>query len=1452
MLHNGRSRLFGGAVCLALLACVAYGDIPSDGPLRLTVPTRMVKNKALTLKAEILDQYGCKAEVDWRIWSLLGEVTARRVSDGRPVPTSITFFEDYFKGAGSGTPPPDSIRFYNGIGSVSITLDDPDAVAGELIEIVVTAGSRTASKRVLVLDDVPATYKPLSGTLSGADLAWGPDDGVIHLTGHVTVPGADVLTIAPGTLIMADKGTPEHGIVINVDGRVHAVGTADNPIFFFAAEGAPAMELVAGNEYAWGGIYHDGPRTSTYEHVIMSGGGNGMVGDYHLYPPLLRFFDSHSLDMSECTLVDNSAALIVADYGSGTIHVSRSLLSRAGIGAKFGVQETARAHMAATFEDCWLTRIGRGVESLDLDGDALHWDSDNADGLIVRRCIITDIGDDCIDGSDSFYVKTSLTDSIIYDLDDKLTTYWPGDAYANNLLLFACNKGFESVNGYPTQSTLADPRPFPQDYGGDWWVDRCIAWPGGTQSGYTCSRFSADYTMLTNTQHVGCGTGNLVADPLFVAPMTGGFPPDASDYRSSYDYNLQAGSPALTAGPGGSRIGWLGFPTAEPCSGDSDCGTGGAYDDENPCTVDTCTLGVCAHTRIDQCMACCADEDCDYGDPCVTGVCEAGGVCVFANNDGAACDDGLFCTATDVCETGVCVGTGDTCDDGSDCTTDACDETNDVCDHVALPAGTACGDATEGPCTHADTCDGAGVCLPNDEPDGADCDDGQFCTGAESCQAGICVSAGDPCAPLVCQEETDSCGQCADDDACSDGLFCNGVETCDAQGQCHAGVDPCPGQLCRELDDVCVDCLADSDCADDLFCNGVETCDVEGVCQPGAEPCASQLCREDDDSCVDCLDDGDCLDGLFCNGEEHCDASGLCLAGADPCDDAVACTDDACDEVADVCSHTAHDGNCPDDQLFCNGAEFCDAIAGCSHTGTPCGDMETCNEFRDACVPIGTCVMQPTGPIAGPEPNVWRWKDIAGVGNADHNYSANYQATYQYEDADVTVVYETLADSFRGTLTASNLKPNFAYQMKIVANPEGKYVSELTPTEYATLHAIGGIGRWWDATTGQINAPYNADHQMQSYLLFDHFETDNFGNADEIVYADSSFHVLFDSGAYHNAVTSLVDPAGPPANSVAYDEPYPVAVSVTVSAQNERGTPGQMTLPAGRYEGIVFLLTEESFHESGIGGYWASALACSVAFDVACASPADCDDGVGCTNDECIAGQCVFTPEDANCGDNGLFCDGAEVCDALADCTHTGDPCSDGVACTDDSCNEEEDVCVHVANHTLCDDGLFCTGEEVCDVLAGCLAGDDPCAGRACDEASDSCVDGACAGDEECDDGIFCNGAEQCVDQYCMPGIPPCGDACERCDESSDTCTWCLFDLDGDGFIGPGDFSFFAGCYGGSYACDPPTYRAGTMPCCAANFDGSADSFVGPGDFAGMAGCYGDDCGACDNCWGGQ
>jgi hypothetical protein len=257
-----------------------------------------------------------------------------------------------------------------------------------------------------------------------------------------------------------------------------------------------------------------------------------------------------------------------------------------------------------------------------------------------------------------------------------------------------------------------------------------------------------------------------------------------------------------------------------------------------------------------------------------------------------------------------------------------------------------------------------------------------------------------------------------------------------------------------------------------------------------------------------------------------------------------------------------------------------------------------------------------------------------------------------------------------------------------------------------------------------------------------------------------------------------------------------------------------------------------------------------------------CDDGLACTTDACsaVSDTCVATPVDATCND-GLVCDGTERCmpssataDARGCVAGTMPSCDDGAGCTMDQCSEVDGGCVHVATDSLCADGLFCDGVEHCAPGAGanamgCVAGTAvscpsdgvACTVDACSEAAGACVStpnasscsatqvcdpavgcvtgSACTTSADCDDANVCNGAETCVANICRAGAAlSCGDsvACtvDSCDPTAG-CQHVVNDAICDDHLvcnGIEACSATLGC------------RAGTSPICGDAFACTADS----------------------------
>ncbi len=179
-----------------------------------------------------------------------------------------------------------------------------------------------------------------------------------------------------------------------------------------------------------------------------------------------------------------------------------------------------------------------------------------------------------------------------------------------------------------------------------------------------------------------------------------------------------------------------------------------------------------------------------------------------------------------------------------------------------------------------------------------------------------------------------------------------------------------------------------------------------------------------------------------------------------------------------------------------------------------------------------------------------------------------------------------------------------------------------------------------------------------------------------------------------------------------------------------------------------------------------------------------CNDNIACTDDSCneAASSCTNALNDNLC-DNLQFCDGAEVCDGILGCIVSAGSvpdCNDSVNCTIDTCDETNDQCVNTQDDSLCNNNQFCDGVEICDANLDCIvqAGtvpncDDgvPCTIDQCNEANDACDnipdDSVCV-----DDGLFCTGLEVCDPLLgCGSAGCPCGEPCTiTCDETTDSC----------------------------------------------------------------------------------
>jgi hypothetical protein len=110
---------------------------------------------------------------------------------------------------------------------------------------------------------------------------------------------------------------------------------------------------------------------------------------------------------------------------------------------------------------------------------------------------------------------------------------------------------------------------------------------------------------------------------------------------------------------------------------------------------------------------------------------------------------------------------------------------------------------------------------------------------------------------------------------------------------------------------------------------------------------------------------------------------------------------------------------------------------------------------------------------------------------------------------------------------------------------------------------------------------------------------------------------------------------------------------------------------------------------------------------VNCLSDTQCDDGNPCTDDTCttLVG-CAYALNAGAC-DDGLFCTVNDVCNAGRCQSGTERECTDLDLCDGTMlCNEQASACTNGEPPPSCDDGELCNGVETCDPASGlCLAG---------------------------------------------------------------------------------------------------------------------------------------------------
>ena len=201
---------------------------------------------------------------------------------------------------------------------------------------------------------------------------------------------------------------------------------------------------------------------------------------------------------------------------------------------------------------------------------------------------------------------------------------------------------------------------------------------------------------------------------------------------------------------------------------------------------------------------------CDDGNACTDDACTKALTCVFvAKAEGAPCEDGLACTVDHVCSGGQCLYNSKKCETKEQCKVAKCDEKAGGCIVVPGNMNGWCDDGN--PCTGKDSCKASGKCTGNPTKWG------KACVGTKKCSTHVCNNGA--CVPhksFTCNDYNqctfDYCGvgygNCehkmkGHGTACDDGIKCTTPDTCQ-DGTCWGketkkGCNGLPLNTCADL-----------------------------------------------------------------------------------------------------------------------------------------------------------------------------------------------------------------------------------------------------------------------------------------------------------------------------------------------------------------------------------------------------------------------------------------------------------------------------------------------------------------------------------------------------------------------------------------------------------------------------------------------------------------------------
>jgi hypothetical protein len=368
------------------------------------------------------------------------------------------------------------------------------------------------------------TSRLVSGTIS-SNTSWDASQGIVEVTGNITVSSGVTLTIGPGTTVLFRPGTA----LGTISGSIYVVGTASNRIYFLPSDGRTA----------WGGLAAGEEGSSLIlKFAELVAGGIYMTNHANVLVE-----DSTLRDFS----YDQGGFERYMAYGSAYCRfvARRSTFSR------------------------YYTIVFGGETSLEIEDCHFEYaehdflkPQDTTPGSVIRRCTFAHgpvAGTDAVDTGAN--AKITVDNCAFYNVSDKAISIEASTITVRNSLIYNCGTGLAIkddseviLNNNTIVSNLTYGIAVYLKNAGAVFahaaVTNCIIWGNATNitlrnpdtgAGSPAATIDVRFSDVGGTTNY-FGTGNIRTDPRFIKSSAG-------------DFRLASESPAIGSGAGDVNMG---------------------------------------------------------------------------------------------------------------------------------------------------------------------------------------------------------------------------------------------------------------------------------------------------------------------------------------------------------------------------------------------------------------------------------------------------------------------------------------------------------------------------------------------------------------------------------------------------------------------------------------------------------------------------------------------------------------------------------------------------------------------------------------------------------------------------------------------------------------------------------------------------------------------------------